>query len=84
MEPVLGLETGYKGIVFLRAGLGNIQRENDVFGNSITTVQPNLGIGIKIKSISIDYALTDVGDQSIALYSNIFSFELDLNRKIQK
>ena len=84
MEPVLGLETGYKGIVFLRAGLGNIQRENDVFGNSITTVQPSLGIGIKIKSISIDYALTDVGDQSIALYSNIFSFKLDLNRKIQK
>lgn len=84
MEPVLGLEAGFKGLVFLRCGIGNIQKAKDVFGTKVTTFQPNLGIGIKIKSLTIDYALTDVGDQSVALYSNIFSLKLDLNRKTQK
>lgn len=81
MEPVLGLEAGFKEMVFLRAGLGNMQKAKDVFGKDVTTIQPNLGIGIKIKSLTIDYALTDVGDASVALYSNIFSLKLDINRK---
>lgn len=84
MEPVIGFEAGFKNIVFLRGGIGNIQKAKDVFGKKVTTFQPNLGIGIKIKSLTIDYALTDVGDQSVALYSNIFSLKLDINKKIQK
>ncbi len=39
--------------------------------------QPNIGIGFKYKGIHIDYALTDIGDQSAALYSNVFSLKLD-------
>jgi hypothetical protein len=81
LEPVLGIEAGFKEIIFLRGGIGNIQKAKDVFGKDVTTMQPNLGIGIKIKSLTIDYALTDVGDQSVALYSNIFSIKLDINRK---
>lgn len=80
MEPVLGFEGGFKGMIFLRAGLGNIQKAKDVLGESVTTFQPNFGVGIKIKSVSIDYALTDIGDQSVALYSNVFSLRLDLDR----
>ena len=46
------------------------------------TFQPNIGVGVTIKDIlSIDYALTDIGDQSVALYSNVFSLKLALNRK---
>ena len=41
--------------------------------------QPNIGIGFQYKGISIDYALTDIGDQSAALYSNVFSLRLDLS-----
>jgi hypothetical protein len=81
LEPVLGLEAGFKNIVFLRGGLGNIQKAKDVFGKDVTTIQPNFGVGIRIKSITIDYALTDIGDQSVALYSNIFSLKIDINRK---
>jgi hypothetical protein len=81
LEPVLGIEAGFKEMIFLRGGIGNIQKAKDVFGKDVTTIQPNLGIGIKIKSLTIDYALTDVGDQSVALYSNIFSIKLDINRK---
>ncbi len=81
LEPVFGIEAGFKEMVFLRGGLGNIQKAKDVFGKDVTTIQPNLGIGIKIKSLTIDYALTDVGDQSVALYSNIFSLKFDINPK---
>ncbi len=43
-----------------------------------------MGLGIKIKNlVSIDYALTDIGDRSVALYSNIFSLRIDLNN-VQK
>ena len=81
MEPCLGFEAGYKDIIFLRGGIGNIQKAKDVFGKDVTTFQPNLGIGLRIKALTIDYALTDIGDQSVALYSNIFSLKFDINRK---
>ncbi len=81
MEPLIGFEGGFKNLIFLRAGIGNIQKAKDVLGHSVTTLQPNFGIGIKIKSVSIDYSLTDIGDQSVALYSNVFSLRLDLDRK---
>jgi hypothetical protein len=82
-DPHFGFEFGYKGIVFLRAGIMNIQQESDVTGKKITTMQPNFGIGVKIKRISIDYARTDIGNQSIALYSNIFSLRLDINKQVK-
>ncbi len=81
MEPMVGFEAGFKNMIFLRGGIGNIQKAKDVFGVEQTTFQPNLGIGIRIKSLTIDYALTDIGDQSVALYSNIFSLKFDINKK---
>ncbi|HEU4716919.1 MAG TPA: PorV/PorQ family protein [Bacteroidia bacterium] len=81
MEPVLGLEAGFKNIIFLRTGIGNIQKSKDVFGKDVTTFQPNLGVGLRIKSLTIDYAFTDIGNQSVALYSNIFSLKIDINKK---
>lgn len=81
MEPVVGFEAGFKEIIYLRAGLGNMQKAKDVFGKDVTTIQPNFGVGLRIKSLTIDYALTDIGDQSVALYSNVFSLKLDINRK---
>lgn len=82
MEPALGTEVGYKGFIFLRGGLGNIQRQLSDNGKSfVTTVQPNVGVGIRYKIFALDYALTDIGDNSIALYSNIFSLKIDINKK---
>ncbi|MBI3509249.1 MAG: PorV/PorQ family protein [Bacteroidetes bacterium] len=82
MEPCLGIEAGFKNIIFLRGGVGNIQRAKDVFGKDVTTFQPNFGVGIHLKKITIDYAFTDIGDQSVALYSNIFSLKFDLDKKM--
>ena len=58
-------------------GVGNLQREQD-FGEESVTFQPNLGFGFVYKDISLDYALTDIGDQSTALYSNVFSLKYHL------
>jgi hypothetical protein len=85
MEPALGAEVGYKGFVYLRGGLGNIQKQlNDDASKYITTIQPNFGVGVKYKIFTLDYALTDIGDRSIALYSNIFSLKIDFNKKVAK
>lgn len=81
-EPAFGLEIGYKGYVYLRGGLGNIQKElNDRATMYVTTVQPNFGVGVKYKIFALDYALTDIGDKSASLYSNIFSLKIDINKK---
>lgn len=80
VDPHFGFEAGYKNIVFIRGGFGNIQQSTDVENNKITTFQPNIGIGLRIKRISLDYALTDIGDQSVALYSNVFSLKFDINK----
>ncbi|KQC34120.1 hypothetical protein AAU57_12835 [Nonlabens sp. YIK11] len=77
--PALGLEYGYTDLVFVRAGMGNFQNEMQLDGNDNVTFQPNIGIGFKYKGISVDYALTDIGDSSAALYSNIFSVNVDLS-----
>ncbi len=83
MEPAVGAEIGYKGFVYLRGGLGNIQKQlNDAATKFITTVQPNFGVGVRYKMFTLDYALTDIGDRSTALYSNVFSLKIDINKKL--
>lgn len=82
MEPMLGLEVGYKNIAFLRGGVGNIQKALNAKGDAYTTTfQPNVGIGVKLKIFSLDYAYTDIGDRSLALYSHIISLKIDINKK---
>ncbi len=78
MSPAAGVEIGFKDIVFLRGGVNNFQRVPNFNDKKEVQFQPNLGVGFKYNGISIDYALTDIGDQSIALYSNIFSIKIDM------
>jgi len=80
IDPHVGFEAGYKNIVFLRGGLGNIQKIKNINGGEDMNVQPNFGIGVKIKIFTIDYAFTDVGNVSAALYSNVFSLKIDINK----
>ena len=81
IDPHVGGEFNINDIIFIRAGVGNVQKTPDLTGKMIYTIQPNLGIGINIKGVDIEYALTDIGDVSIAEYSNIFSLKFNLNPK---
>ena len=75
--PAFGFELGYDNLVFLRGGVGNFQDIEQPNGSSDLGFQPNFGVGFQYKGIHIDYALTDIGDQSAAIYSNVFSLKID-------
>ncbi|MDD3771119.1 MAG: PorV/PorQ family protein [Weeksellaceae bacterium] len=78
-SPSLGVEVGYDDMVFLRGGVNNFQNERTFDDKKKLSFQPNIGVGFKYSGISIDYAFTNVGNQSIALYSNIISVKVDLD-----
>lgn len=79
IDPAIGFEYSYLDLVFLRTGVGNFQNITQIDNTKKVGFQPNIGLGFKYKGIQIDYALTDLGDQSAALYSNIFSVKVDLS-----
>lgn len=79
IDPAVGFQFSYTDLVFLRAGVGNFQNELQIDNSQNLTFQPNFGVGFKYKGIQIDYAFTDIGDQSAALYSNVFSLKLDFS-----
>ncbi|MBK9636296.1 MAG: PorV/PorQ family protein [Bacteroidetes bacterium] len=81
IDPKIGVEFGYDDFIFLRAGLGNIQTIKNIDASTSTTAQPNIGIGLRLKNVTIDYALTNIGNTSESLYSNVFSLRLNIVRK---
>lgn len=78
IDPAVGFEFGFLEMAYLRAGVGNFQNVKEIDNSERIGFQPNIGLGFKYKGIQVDYALTDIGDQSAALYSNIFSLKIDL------
>ena len=80
-EPQLGLELAYQELIYLRAGVGHLQQLKDFDGSKYTSFRPNGGIGIRLHKVMIDYALTDIADQSAAPYSHVFSLKVNLNKK---
>jgi hypothetical protein len=79
IDPTIGLELGYGKWVALRAGMGNFQWIKNADLSESLTFQPNIGIGVGFKSVQLDYAFTDIGDASVALYSHIFSLRFGLS-----
>jgi hypothetical protein len=79
VDPAIGFEFGYTDLVFVRAGVGNFQNIQQLDSTEKVGFQPNIGLGFKYKGIQVDYALTDLGNQSAAIYSNIFSVKVDLS-----
>ena len=87
INPQMGIELNYMKIIYLRIGAGNMQQIEEFEYNASTTeeidnvvikekwaIQPNAGIGLKFRNISIDYAFTDIGSQ-VVMYSNVFSLK---------
>ncbi|WP_143161912.1 putative type IX sorting system protein PorV2 [Flavobacterium terrae] len=79
ISPAVGFEFGYNNLAFARAGVGNFQNTLQISGSEKVSFQPNIGLGFHYKGISVDYALTDLGNQASALYSNVFSLKVDLS-----
>lgn len=75
--PAFGFEMDYIDMIYLRGGVGNFQQVEQLDEKFKTGFQPGFGVGFKYKGIQVDYAFTDIGDQSVALYSNVFSVTVD-------
>ncbi len=79
IDPKAGVEFDYKKLAFLRFGVNQFQKIKDFDGSTSWTFQPNLGVGVNIKELTIDYALTDIGDLAPGLFSHVFSIKVDFN-----
>ena len=85
VDPHVGLEVSIKDVFFVRAGIYNFQKalaDRDTTNQKqVWIYQPGLGAGFKIKNVSIDYAFSNLANQSNPLYTHIFSLKFDLGKK---
>jgi len=88
VDPKIGLELAFKQAFFVRAGINNFQRalddEDSTYQKKIWIYQPSLGAGFKISNAQIDYAFTNLANQSNPLYTHVFSLKVDLKKKEKK
>ncbi len=84
INPMVGVEMNYAKIAYVRLGAGRFQRVEGFRSNAYTSWQPNFGLGIKIKVLRIDYAMTDFSDSAESLYSHVFSLAVRFNDKKDK
>ena len=88
IDPKMGLELSFKDVFFVRAGINNFQQALDdrdtLNQRKIWIYQPSVGAGFKVGDVQIDYAFTNLANQSYPLYTNVFSLRIDLRRKGKK
>ncbi len=80
-DVAAGLEFEFKDRLFLRLGVNNFQKDNNFFSKDFLTVQPNIGVGLKLAQFQVDYAFTDVGEQRNQTYSHVISLIMDIDRR---
>ena len=85
VAPHAGFEASINNVFFVRAGVYNFQKalaDADTTNQKrVWIYQPSLGAGFKINNVSIDYAFSNLANQSNPLYTHIFSLKFDLTRK---
>lgn len=77
LDLAVGMEASYSDFLFLRAGVGQFQRQAGFDGSETMNTRPALGLGLRLGSILVDYAYTDLGDDRNT-YSHVISLRLDL------
>jgi hypothetical protein len=80
-DPRLGVEMGYRNLVFLRGGVMNIQYATQFDGSREMIYMPSVGAGVRLNNFSIDYALSNFGSAIGLPYSNIISVRLAINKR---
>ncbi len=79
-DPNFGFSLNYKTFISVRGGVTNFQYVTNFDESKKLNFQPTIGLGVNIKGFSLDYAFTDIGDASVALYSHVISLRLKLNK----
>lgn len=88
IDPRVGLELDINKSIFVRAGVSNFQRalaDKDTLNQKkVWIFQPSAGVGFKIKDLTIDYAFSNLANQSEPLYTHIVSLSLTLRKTVKK
>jgi hypothetical protein len=81
IDPKVGVEANINNTVFIRAGASNFQRalaDGDTLNQKrVWIFQPSIGAGFRIGNASVDYAFTNLANQSSPLYTHVFSLKID-------
>ena len=84
-DPHLGLEATIKDVFFVRGGITNFQKalaDGDTLNQKkVWIYQPSIGAGFKIKNVMLDYAFTNLANQSNPLYTHVISLRIVLKKK---
>lgn len=82
IDPKLGIEANFNRVFYLRGGINNFQqalKDGDTTNqNRVWIYQPSAGAGFRLQNVKIDYAFTNLANQSNPLYTHVFSLQLDL------
>jgi len=85
IDPKFGIEANISNVVFVRAGAQNFQKalaDGDTLNQKrVWIFQPSIGAGFKAGNVAIDYAFTNLANQSNPLYTNVFSLTIDIGKR---
>lgn len=84
-DPHLGLEAGIKDVFFVRAGITNFQKalkDGDTTNQKkVWIYQPSVGAGFRINNVMLDYAFSNLANQSNPLFTHVFSLRINFTKK---
>jgi hypothetical protein len=84
-DPHLGLEAAIKDVFYVRAGITNFQQaladEDTVNQKKVWIYQPSLGAGFKLKNVRLDYAFSNLANQSNPLCTHVISLSINFGKK---
>jgi hypothetical protein len=82
IDPKMGLEFNFNEVFFVRGGINNFQKalaDGDTLNQKkVWIYQPSAGAGFRIQNVKIDYAFSNLANQSNPLFTHVFSLQLDL------
>ncbi|MFA5574536.1 MAG: PorV/PorQ family protein [Brumimicrobium sp.] len=72
-DPVVGLEINWNNTIAVRTGVNNFQYAKNFDDSRSLMVQPNIGVGLTLKGITLDYSFTNISSSKEALFSHVIS-----------
>ena len=85
IDPRFGLEANIKDVFFVRGGITNFQQalaDGDTLNQKkVWIYQPSAGAGFKINNVMLDYAFSNLANQSNPLFTHVFSIRVNFTKK---
>jgi hypothetical protein len=82
VDPKFGIELNINKVVYVRGGINNFQKalaDGDTLNQKkVWIYQPSAGVGFQIQNVRIDYAFTNLANQSNPLFTHVFSLQVAL------